>query len=187
MACGRVRTASTRISGTPSFVKLLSSLTLQRLCLSDEQEFRSRTLMASLDPDSLGRRPLRRSCRFLRPLPAEKRPLAVALLRRLKARRCALGQIRATDLEMERPIAEQAPDFLRKIFQESRLISLAQASAALPGHTWNSRGSLRGRGILQSGTDRPRCTGTVAGVRKARGPRDARTSACLQIGNASRQ
>src|SRR2546429_3759383 len=39
---------------------------------------------------------------LFRSLSAEKRPAAVALLRRLKARRPALGQVRATHLEIDR-------------------------------------------------------------------------------------
>src|SRR5438477_1535646 len=113
---------------------------LPRLYPAHEQAFRSRTLMASLDPHALAGHPLHRSCRVLRSLPAQKRSARIALLRRRKAPRRALGQICATHLEMERRFAKEAPGPLRKIFQESRLISLAPASAVFSSHRGTGSG-----------------------------------------------
>src|SRR5438046_10504736 len=90
---------------------------LPRLRPAHEQACRSRTLMAPLDLHALGGHPLYRSRRVLRPVPAQKRSARVALLRRRKAPRRALGQICATHLEMERRIAKEAPRSLRKIFR----------------------------------------------------------------------
>src|SRR5438874_1444700 len=135
-------------------------------------------------PHALGGHPLHRSCRVLRSLPAQERSARIALLRRRKAPRRALGQICATHLEMERRFAKEAPGPLRKIFQESRLISLAPASAVFSSHRGTGSG---GRSLLQNGAHFSRCAGTLASARKARGPADARTSAGLETRNASRQ